>query len=95
MRPSLLHVVHLIRQARVSALEEGLAVTFPFTASDVEAIHTSFHKHGYGVYFRLKDGRVFSALGTELDPNPARYDTAPVTASASPPRACATADHTS
>jgi hypothetical protein len=35
----------------------------------------------------LKDGRVFSAFGIELDPNPACYDTAPAILPASPPRA--------
>ncbi|MGB8984887.1 MAG: hypothetical protein WCC12_23685 [Anaerolineales bacterium] len=74
---SLLHVLHLMREARACAHEEGVAVTFPFKATDVAAIHTSFQKHGHGVYFRLKDGRVFSAFGTELDPNPARYGTTP------------------
>jgi hypothetical protein len=74
MPPNLLHVLHLMRQARERAFEEGMAVTFPFYASDVEALHTCSHKHGRGVYFRLRDGRVFSALGAELDPNPACYD---------------------
>jgi hypothetical protein len=77
MKPSLFHAADLMRQARASALEEGLAVTFPFTASDVEAIHTHYSRYGRGVYFRLRDGRVFSTLGLELDPNPACYDTLP------------------
>ena len=71
MSPSLLHVLHLMREARATALEEGVAITFPFKANDVEAIHSCFQKYGRGVYFRLKDGRVFSAFGIELDPNPA------------------------
>ena len=87
MPPNLLHVLHLMREARATALEEGLAIAFPFKANDVEAIHSCFQKYGHGVYFRLKDGRVFSAYGTELDPNPAHYDNAPATVSPSPPRA--------
>jgi hypothetical protein len=78
MRPSLLHAADLMRQARASAGEHGFAVTFPFMPSDVEAIHTCFCRYGRGVYFRLKDGRVFSAFGTGLDPNPARYDSFPI-----------------
>jgi len=74
MLPSLLHVLHLMRDARAAALEEGLAISFPFTASDVEAIHTHCSRYGRGVYFRLKDGCVFNAFGAELDPNPACYD---------------------
>jgi hypothetical protein len=63
-----------MREARADAREEGIDVRFAFSAHEVERIHTCFHKLGHGVYFRLKDGRVFSALGTELDPNPACYD---------------------
>jgi hypothetical protein len=74
-----------MREARAAALEAGIAVAFPFNGTDVAAIHTSFHKHGHGIYFRLKDGRVFSAFGTELDPNPALYETAPAMLPASPP----------
>ena len=79
-----------MRQARAGALEEGLAVTFPFTAGHVEAIHTSFHKYGHGVYFR-----VFSAFGMKLDPNPARHDSAPATVSPSPTRSHPATDRTS
>jgi hypothetical protein len=68
-----------MREARTAAFEEGVALTFPFKATDVAAIHTSSYRHGHGAYFRLKDGRVFSAYGTELDPNPACYDEAPAT----------------
>lgn len=77
MRPSPTLVLHLMRQARAVAREEGVDVSFPFGASDVEALHTCSHKHGHGVYFRLKDGRVFSTCGTELDPNSHCYDNAP------------------
>jgi hypothetical protein len=76
-----------MRLAHASALEEGLAVTFPFKANDVEGIHSCFAKYGHGIYFRLKDGRVFSAFGIELDPNPALYHAAPPMLRASPPRA--------
>jgi hypothetical protein len=63
-----------MREARTSAADEGVVVTFPFKPTDVAALHACSYKHGHGVYFRLKDGRVFSALGAELDPNPACYD---------------------
>jgi hypothetical protein len=66
-----------MREARAAAIEEGVAIAFPFKATDVQAIHGCFHKYGRGIYFRLNDGRVFSAFGTDLDPNPARYDTPP------------------
>jgi hypothetical protein len=42
MPPSLLHVLHFMREARAAALEEGVAVTFPFKADYVEAIHSCF-----------------------------------------------------
>jgi hypothetical protein len=70
-----------MREARAAALEEAVAISFPLKASDVEAIRSCFQKYG------LKDGRVFSAFGIELDPNPALYDTAPAILPASP--ACA------
>jgi hypothetical protein len=82
----LLHVLHLMREARATALEQGVAIAFPFKPNDVEAIHSCFQKYGRGVYFRLKDGRVFSAFGIELDPNPALYDTAPAMFTVSPQR---------
>ena len=66
-----------MREARTTALEEGVAIAFPFKASDVEALHSSFQKSGHGIYFRLKDGRVFSAFEIGTGPNPALYDTAP------------------
>ena len=62
-----------MQQARAAASQEGCPVHFPFKATDVETVYTSFHKLGRGVYFRLRDGRVFSAFGAELDPNPALY----------------------
>jgi hypothetical protein len=90
MPPFLLQVLQLMRGARTFAREEGLGVTFPFSANEVAAIHTSFHKHGRGIYFRLKDGRVFSAFGAELDPNPVFYDTASTNPAEPAPYAAAT-----
>jgi hypothetical protein len=84
MRPSLLHAADLMREARASACEQGFAATFPFVASDVEAIHTQCSRYGRGIYFRLKDGRVFSAFGMELDPDPTCYDTLPDAVPTSP-----------
>jgi hypothetical protein len=73
MRPPFTYVLHLMRQARHAAREQGVELVFPFIANDVEAIHTCCHRYGDRIYFRLKDGRVFSLLGSELDPNPAVY----------------------
>jgi hypothetical protein len=73
-----------MREGRASAREQGFAVTFPFMASHVEAIHTHYSRYGRRIYLRLKDGRVFSAFGMELDPNPACYNTLPDAVPTSP-----------
>ena len=49
---------------------------FGFSAGDIDGIHTHKTGVGDGVWFRLKDGRVISALAEESDADPALYDTA-------------------
>lgn len=48
---------------------------FGFSAADVAGIHT--HKTGFGdgVWYRLKDGRVFNNYAEPSEPNPVFYDT--------------------
>jgi hypothetical protein len=48
---------------------------YSFNVSGIIGVHT--HKIGYGggIWFRLKDGRVFNKYGKEDNPNPSLYDT--------------------
>jgi hypothetical protein len=48
---------------------------FPFPPSDVAGIHTYKRGSGDGVWFRLRDGRVFSRFGEVADADPALYHT--------------------
>lgn len=48
---------------------------FGFAPADVLGVHTHKTGAGDGLWFRLKDGRVISALREESDPDPALYDT--------------------
>jgi hypothetical protein len=52
------------------------AAFFGFRPDDVAGVH--FHKSGArsGVWFRLKDGRVFNRYGGIDDPDPAQYESA-------------------
>ena len=53
--------------------ETDPAAFFGFRPEDVAAVH--FRKRGAsGVWFRLKDGRVFNRYGGLDDPDPAPYD---------------------
>jgi len=53
--------------------ETDPATFFGFRPEDVAAVH--FRKRGVGgVWFRLKDGRVFNRYGGLDDPDPAPYD---------------------
>ena len=56
-------------------IRRGNELFWPFDVQQVEGMHS--HKIGYGdgVWFRLKDGRVFNRFGEETDPDPALYDT--------------------
>jgi len=47
---------------------------FGFLPQDVEGIHTRKEGEGEGVWFRLKDGRVFNKFGKPSSPNHALYD---------------------
>jgi hypothetical protein len=47
---------------------------FGFLPQDVEGIHTRKEGEGEGLWFRLKDGRVFSNHGKPSSANPALYD---------------------
>jgi len=47
---------------------------FGFLPQDVEGIHTHKDGEGDGVWFRLKDGRVFDKQGRPWSANHALYD---------------------
>jgi hypothetical protein len=47
---------------------------FPFHPEDVEGVHTHKIDEGKGVWFRLKDGRVFTRRGELAPDDPALYD---------------------
>ncbi|HUQ94171.1 MAG TPA: hypothetical protein VM120_20990 [Bryobacteraceae bacterium] len=46
---------------------------FPFLPDDVEGIYTQKTGEGFGVWFRLKDGRIFDSRGQPSEPDPACY----------------------
>jgi hypothetical protein len=48
---------------------------FGFAPQDVEGIHTHKTDEGDGVWFRLKDGRVFNRFGKPAAADTALYDT--------------------
>ena len=54
----------------------GNEVYWPFDVQQVTGVHTHHSRHGDGVWFRLKDGRVFNAWG-EDDADLSLYDTVP------------------
>lgn len=47
---------------------------FPFSPSEVAGTHTRKTGKGEGVWFRLKDGRVFSQWGHPAPHDPKLYD---------------------
>ena len=49
---------------------------FGFLPQDVEGIHTHKEGEGEGLWFRLKDGRVFSKYGQPSSADHALYDKA-------------------
>jgi hypothetical protein len=51
----------------------GLPHVFSFNAQDVEGIYTQKLGVGDGLWFRLKDGRVFDSRGQPSDSDPACY----------------------
>lgn len=48
---------------------------FPFHVHEILGIHTHKIGVGDGVFFRLKDGRVFDRYGEEQEPDQTLYDT--------------------
>jgi hypothetical protein len=46
---------------------------FPFNADEVNGIHTFKHGEGYGVWFHLKDGRVFNSAGQPSETDVTKY----------------------
>lgn len=62
-------------QVRVT-MPVSAAQFYGFRCTDVKDVH--FHKHGCGegLWFRLKDGRVFAWFGLPSDPDPCFYGTA-------------------
>jgi hypothetical protein len=48
---------------------------FPFEPTEVDGIHTRKTDEGAGVWFRLKDGCVFTKHGQVAPHDPALYDT--------------------
>src|SRR5262245_58134979 len=69
-------VKRMLKRARDAAKARGLPIPrFPFRAEDVVAIYTRQREAGDGLWFRLADGRVFSAAGEPDSINPAHYQT--------------------
>lgn len=67
---------HIMEQARQNAFEEGEAPPdFPFEPGDVDCIHAHKIGTGDGVWYRLRDGRVFNSYGESSDSDPSLYDT--------------------
>jgi hypothetical protein len=69
---------NLIEEGETQNLRrEGNNLYWPFDVREVVGVHTHHSRHGDGVWFRLKDGRVFDAWGEEAERDPAIYDTVP------------------
>ena len=66
---------HAMDQAYQNGEEMGEPVVLPFATKDVERLHTHMKGRGDGIWFRLKDGRVFDSYGDETPADPALYDT--------------------
>jgi hypothetical protein len=47
---------------------------YGFRASDIVEVHVWMMGFGRGLFFRLRDGRVFDAAARQHDPDPALYD---------------------
>lgn len=48
---------------------------YSFAPADVAVIHNHKRGVGAGLWFRLRDGRVFDKTGAHSEPSPALYDT--------------------
>ena len=69
----------LVGQAAVSSNDDTatyIKQLFGFSPHDVEGIHTHKDDEGKGVWFRLKDGRVFNKQGKPSSADHAIYDKA-------------------
>lgn len=86
LKPDIQQIATLMNRAVIELAEEGLikvdknadintAKTFGFSANDVEGIHTHKIGVGDGVWYRLKDGRVFNNYGEPSEEDPSLYDT--------------------
>lgn len=83
-----LHIAKALNNILLDLQEEGLIIPnkdgdlkldrhFPFSASDIKGIHTHKIGIGDGVFFRLKDDRVFDKYGDEHEQDKSLYDTVP------------------
>jgi hypothetical protein len=68
----------LVSQAAKNTNDDAAYIKqfFGFLPQDVEGIHTHRDDEGDGVWFRLKDGRVFDRHGRPSSANHALYDKA-------------------
>jgi Cu/Zn superoxide dismutase len=66
----------LVGQVSVASNDEAAFIKqlFGFLPQDVEGIHLHKDGEGKGVWFRLKDGRVFDKLGKPSSADRAIYD---------------------
>ena len=79
------HIARACTQALLNMADEGelppgehdFECVFGFHPSMIAGLHTYKIGSGDGVYFRLRDGRVFSAYGDECPADPELYDTSP------------------
>jgi len=71
--------IEQMQKTRAVLIDDELALdrnaVFPFQPTDVEGIHTHKTDDGDGVWFRLKDGRVFTKYGQPAPYDHALYDT--------------------
>jgi hypothetical protein len=69
---------NLIEEGETDKLRrEGNELFWPFDVREVVGIHTHKIGDGDGVWFRLKDERVFNRFGEQTESAPALYDTVP------------------
>jgi hypothetical protein len=70
-------IMEMADEGELEPGEYDTATFFGFSPEDVDGIHTHKIGVGDGVWYRLKDGRVFNAYGEECEPNSSIYDTLP------------------
>src|SRR5690348_13277961 len=82
-----LYTAALQRQCEITmekwfVMSRGLGVTeartkeefYGFRAADIVDVYTHLMGYGDGVFFRLRDGRVFNVAGRQCNPDPMLYD---------------------